>query len=428
MSLDSAARVTEVTIDIATRLAWLVRSIGSRGVTGQDGAPDKVARTARANQTALFVMQCIFAMFADSVGLIEDRGFLTFLESYRGKADHFHKGAGEFFRHMDKGGHCSAIRQGLKRFNGGLFRQVAAMPITEQELEALIAAARRDWASVEPAIFGALLEQALDSRERAELGAHYTPRAYVERLVEPTVMEPLRADWEAVEASAIGLYFRGQEKAARKMVRDFHRTLCGVRVLDPACGTGDFLYVAMHMMKELEGEVLAVLAEMGETQGALDLEGHTVSPEQFWGLEKNAYAAWIAEMVMWIGHLQWRFRTFGEAKPSEPILRDFQRVTRADALLSWARIEVARDGAGRPMTRFTARRDAPELFDAGGGEREIERYVDPRPTPWPQAHFIIGNPPFMGAEDMRRELGDGYVDALWTIRHGRFRSADLVTA
>ena len=428
MSLDPAVRMAEITTDIAARLAWLVRSIGSREVTGQHGRPDVVARAARANQTALFVMQCIFAMFADGVGLIEERGFLAFLESYRGKADHFHKGVGEFFRHLDKGGHCSAIRQDLKRFNGGLFRQVAAMPINEQELEALIAVARRDWASVEPAIFGALLEQALDARERAEPGAQYTPRAYVERLVEPTVMTPLRADWEAVEASAIGLHSRGQEKAARKMVRDFHRALCRVRVLDPACGTGNFLYVAMHMMKELEGEVLAVLAEMGETQGTRDLGGHTVSPEQFWGLEKNTYAAWIAEMVMWIGYLQWHFRTFGDAKPSEPILRDFQRVSRTDALLSCARIEVVRDGVGRPMTRSATRRGAPLLFDVAAEEREIKRYVDPRPTPWPEAHFIIGNPPFMSGKDMRRELGDGYVDALWAIRQGRFRSADLDTA
>lgn len=196
MSLDPAARVAEVTTDIAARLAWLVRSIGSRVANGPDGAPDAVTRAARANQTALFVMQCIFAMFADSVGLIEDKGFLSFLESYRGKADQFHKGAGDFFKRMDEGGHCSAIRQDLRRFNGGLFKQAAALPITEQELDALIAAARRDWASVEPAIFGTLLEQALDPDERAELGAHYTPRAYVERLVQPTIMEPLRADWK----------------------------------------------------------------------------------------------------------------------------------------------------------------------------------------------------------------------------------------
>lgn len=435
MSLDPAARVAEVTTDIASRLAWLVRSIGGRVALGVDGRPDPVAKAARANQTALFVMQCIFAMFADSVGLIEDRGFRRFLEGYRGHADQFHLGAGDFFRRMDEGGHCSAIRQTLRRFNGGLFRHAAALPITEDELEALIAAARRDWASVEPAIFGTLLEQALAPDERAELGAHYTPRAYVERLVEPTIMEPLRADWEAVEASAIGLYMAGDQRGARGMVRDFHRDLCRIRVLDPACGTGNFLYVAMGMMKELEGEVLAVLAEMGEAQGTLALDGHTVSPEQFWGLEKNAYAAWIAEMVMWIGYLQWHFRVFGDAKPSEPILRNFEKIRQTDALLSWSREELVRDAVGRPLTRARSRLrpgrkdgDAPVLFDAAPDEREVVRLIDPRPTPWPDVHFIIGNPPFIGGKDLRRELGDGYVDALWQVRQGRFRSADLVTA
>lgn len=431
MSLDPAQHVAEVTTDIAGRLARLVRSIGSRGCDGPDGQPDAVARAARANQTALFVMQCIFAMFADSVGLIEKRGFLTFLEGYRGQADQFHKGAGDFFRRMDEGGHCSAIRQDLKRFNGGLFKHVAALPITEAELEALIAAARRDWASVEPAIFGALLEQALDSRERSELGAHYTPRAYVERLVEPTLMEPLRADWEAVEARAIAQYLAGDDKAARRTVREFHRQLCAVRVLDPACGTGNFLYVAMGMMKALEGEVLGVLSEMGERQAALELDGHTVSPEQFWGIEKNAYAAWIAEMVMWIGYLQWHFRLFGDAKPSEPILRNFGKIQHRDALLAWSGVEMERDARGRPRTWRRAGRkvdEAPCLFEAEGEDVEVVRYLDPRPASWPDVHFIIGNPPFIGGKNLRRELGPGYVDALWHVRQGRFRSADLVTA
>ncbi|MDZ4362065.1 class I SAM-dependent DNA methyltransferase [Brevundimonas sp.] len=424
MSLDPAAHVAQVTTDIAARLARLVRSIRSR----EPEAVDAVDRTARANRTALFVMQCIFAMFADSVGLIRDRGFLRFLESYRGHADQFHKGADDFFRRMDEGGHCAAIRQDMKRFNGGLFRHAAALQINELELEALIAAAKRDWASVEPAIFGTLLEQALDPRERLELGAHYTPRAFVERLVEPTIMEPLRADWEAVEAAAIGRFLIGDARGARGMVQEFQRRLCKVQVLDPACGTGNFLYVAMRMMKALEGEVMTVLAELGEDQGGLALDGHVVSPEQFWGLEKNAYAAWIAEMVMWIGYLQWHFQVYGDAQPSEPILKSFGRIQLTDALIACDRIELARDAQGRPVVSDHGPRKGLSLFASLHDEREVVRYVHPRPTPWPAADFIIGNPPFMGGKDVRGALGDGYVDALWAVRQGRFRSADLVTA
>ncbi|MNS64343.1 hypothetical protein D3C72_974660 [compost metagenome] len=135
-------------------------------------------------------------------------------------------------------------------------------------------------------------------------------------------------------------------------------------------------------------------------------------------------------MVMWIGYLQWHFRVYGDAKPSEPILRNFEKIRQTDALLSWSREELVRDAVGRPITRARLRRkdgDAPVLFPVVE-EREVVRLIDPRPTPWPDVHFIIGNPPFIGGKDLRRELGDGYVDALWQVRQGRFRSADLVTA
>lgn len=418
MSLDPASRVARVTTDIAERLGWLVRSIGSRG----PGPADTVGRGAYAGKTAMFVMQCIFAMFADSVGLIERRGFLELLTGYRGCAARFHIGAESFFRTMHTGGHCAVIRQDIPRFNGGLYREIATIRVTEEQLEALIEAAQRDWTSVEPAIFGSLLEGALDARERTELGAHYTPRAFVERLVGPTVMEPLREKWEAVEAYAIGVYLRGEVKAAHQAVRHFHTQLCRLRVLDPACGTGNFLYVAMGMMKELEGEVLGTLAELGDGQGMLELAGHAVSSEQFIGIEKNQYAAWIAQMVLWIGHLQWQFRTFGDARPAEPILKDATSIRNDDAILSFDREEMDHQA----MARRAAVVRGSGLFDGADG-REVKRFVNPRPTPWPEADFIVGNPPFMGAKDMRRELGDGYVDALWAIRQGRFRSADLVT-
>lgn len=204
MSLDPAARSAEVTTTIATSLAWLVKSINNRRQPGLG----RVERAAQAGKTALFVMQCIFAMFADSVGLIEKRGFLKLLESYLGEADRFHEGARSLFMTMNKGGYCVATHQPVRQFNGGLYQAVETLPITEDELSALIAAAKCDWADVEPAIFGTLLEQALDPAERAELGAHYTPRAYVERLIEPTIMEPLRTDWEAVEAEAVADYLR----------------------------------------------------------------------------------------------------------------------------------------------------------------------------------------------------------------------------
>lgn len=404
MSLDPAARSAAVTTEIAKSLAWLVKSINGRRQAGLG----PVDRAAQASKTARFVMQCIFAMFADSVGLIRRRSFTEMLETYSGEADQFHHGARVLFMAMDEGGYCVATHQNVRRFNGGLYKTVETLPITEGELSALIAAANCDWTNVEPAIFGTLLEQALDPSERAELGAHYTPRAYVERLIEPTIMEPLRADWEAVEGQAVAEFVRGDIKSARRRVHAFHDSLCKTRVLDPACGTGNFLYVAMRMMKELEEEVFSTLGEMGENQGVLAFEGQVISPEQFYGIEKNANAAWIAEMVMWIGHLQWHFRISGAPMPSEPILKNFLTIRHADALLECSRVEVV-----------------PQPKNA---ERERLRYCDPRPTPWTEVQFIVGNPPFIGGKDLRRELGDGYVEALATIRAGRFQSADFVTA
>lgn len=127
-------------------------------------------------------------------------------------------------------------------------------------------------------------------------------------------------------------------------------------------------------------------------------------------------------MVLWIGHLQWHFRTFGDASPTEPILKDAGSIRLGDAILDWDRVELNHEATAR-RARLCA---TPGLFEPDDG-REVLRYVNPRPATWPEADFIVGNPPFMGAKDMRRELGDGYVDAVWASRQGRFRSADLVT-
>ncbi len=411
-SLDPAKPIAEATSEIAAALGKLIRLIRQRVLEDQQPLLQPISE----RRISMFVLQCVFAMFADSVGLIRNRGFLKLLQSYRGKADRFHISATDVFRHMRRGGHCAALRQDLPRFDGGLFREEAALALTEDELEVLIIAARHDWKSVEPATFGTLLEQALDPDDRRELGAHYTPRVYVQRLVEATIMEPLRADFEAMRASAVYDFAHGRVEKGRKAVRAFHRTLCSTKVLDPACGTGNFLYVAMAMMKDLESNILDLMKDFGDV--AASRSRCCVGPNQFWGIEKSAHAASIAEMVMWIGYLQWRLRN-GDAPADLLCLRPprAERILRADALLVWAGSDFQRDEQGRPVRL---------LRKGEHEERNVVRYFDPRPAQWPLAQFIIGNPPFMGGKDLRRELGDGYVDALWKVRQGRFRSADLV--
>ncbi len=203
-----------------------------------------------------------------------------------------------------------------------------------------------------------------------------------------------------------------------------------MRVLDPACGTGNFLYVTLELMKRLEGEVLDTLAGYARGDaGLLDLAGATVNPEQFFGLDVNPRAVPVAELVLWIGYLQWHFRTNGAAPPAEPILRDFRTIREADALLSYARTEADRDGAGRPVTRWGGRtaphpitgEQVPDLAD----QVLVLRPVGGKPAPWPAADFIVGNPPFVAGKDLRAELGGGYAEALWAAYPKVPPSADM---
>ena len=265
---------------------------------------------------------------------------------------------GELWQKMNAGGFSAALGAAVRKFNGGLLAPDpeggnAPLPVDDDMLNLLISAAGRDWADVEPAVFGTLLENALDAKQRGQLGAHFTPRAFVERLVLPTVMEPLRADWDGVKAAAVRAADGGNRQDASALVREFHAKLCNVRVLDPACGSGNFLYVTLEMMKRLEGEVLDLLVDFTPGEGdRLAVAGASVDPHQFLGLEKNPRAVPVAELVLWIGYLQWHFRTYGSAPPAEPILRDFKNVREADALLSYDREEPDKDEHGDPVTRW----------------------------------------------------------------------------
>ena len=286
---------------------------------------------------------------------------------------------------------------------------------------------------MEPAIFGTLLERALDPRERHKLGAHFTPRAYVERLVVPTVIEPLREEWDAAQAAATKREADGDDEAAREEIVQFHRRPCDVRVLDPACGSGNFLYVTLEHLKRLEAEVLGVLEDYGGQQ-ALDMEGgYRVSPEQLLGLGVNPRAAKIADVVLWIGYLQWHFRTHGDAdRLDPPLLADVDNIRTRDAVLAYDEKTPQTDEDSAPVTMWD-RRTYKE--DPTTGERvpdesaqvPVYDYENPEPAPWPEADFIVGNPPFIGAKDMREALGDGYTEAvrdayLYKVR----KSADFV--
>ncbi|WP_277080432.1 class I SAM-dependent DNA methyltransferase, partial [Thauera propionica] len=402
-SLDPARRSARVTREIADRLASLAKSLEAAGHPAQ--------------QVAGFLMRALFTMFAEDVGLLPPRAFTELLESLKGEPHAFAPMLEHLWQNMNTGGFSPILRNNVLRFNGGLFAEASAIPLDRDQLELLLKASEADWRYVEPAIFGTLLERALDPRERHKLGAHYTPRAYVERLVLPTVIEPLRAEWREVQAAALTYEQQGKHKDAVAEIRAFHRHLCEVRVLDPACGSGNFLYVTLEHLKRLEGEVLNLLHDLGESQGLLELEGVTVDPHQFLGLEINPRAARIAEMVLWIGYLQWHFRTHGSVNPPEPVLRDFRNIQHRDALIDYEREEPVTDEAGRPVTRWdgvTYRKSPITGEDIPDEAAQVVqmRYVNPRKAEWPQADYIVGNPPYLGARRIRLALGDGYLSAL----------------
>lgn len=415
-ALDPARISGKVTRDVAVRLASIAKSLEA---DGHD-----------AEAVAGFLTRCLFSMFAEDVGLLPARSFSTLLDDLSRNTQQFVPLLAALWREMDVGGFSAVLRDTLPRFNGKLFKQPEVLPLKREQIVLLREAARADWRQVEPAIFGTLLERALDPDERHALGAHYTPRSYVERLVLPTVIEPLRTQWANVQAAALTLAREGKVDAARAEISRFHHQLCNIRVLDPACGSGNFLYVTLEHLKRLEGEVLNQAGELGASM-ALETEGLSVDPHQFLGLEINPRAAAIAELVLWIGYLQWHFRTRGAGLPPQPVLRDFRNIECRDAVLACDRIEFATDPAGVPLTRWDGHTFKPhpatgEPVPDDSARVPLERYINPRRADWPAADYVVGNPPFIGAGPMRAALGDGYVDALRHVWHDVPDSADFV--
>lgn len=418
--LDPSRRMAKVTRDLADKLARLAQFLEVRH------APKTVAD---------FLMRCLFTMFAEDVRILNERAFTDLLVRYKDRPPVLRQMLTALWRDMNTGTAFSPVIEApIPEFNGSLFTNAEALELDAPQIELLSLAAKADWREVEPAIFGTLLERALDDRERHRLGAHYTPRAYVERLVLPTVIEPLRADWDDVKIAALAAANADDRETAAATVKEFHRRLCEVTVLDPACGSGNFLYVTLEHMKRLEGEVLDLLVtELEERQDALELSSHTVDPHQFLGIEKNERAVPIAEMVLWIGHLQWYARSQPKVTVwPRPVLRQYGNIQSGDALLTWKQIQLAHDPQGRPLSRWdgVSRKPDPMTGKPVPDETQqvpLEKYLSPKAAEWPLADFIIGNPPFIGGKDIRQELGDGYLAALWSTYGNRVpNSADFV--
>lgn len=407
LTLDPSREALKVTREIGDLLAILARRLEARGYE-----PATVSS---------FLMRLLFTMFAEDTGLLPKDSFKELLKRQRSRPDLLVDQLTGLWAMMDTSGFVGALGEAgtrVRRFNGYLFKDHTALPLDHEELEVVIQAAEARWTQVEPAIFGTLLERALNPKEQAKLGAHFTPPASVERLVIPTVLQPLRDDWSGVKAAVVELLDQERRKDAIKTVRDFHGKLARTRVLDPACGTGNFLYVAMARMKELEAEVIEMSVALGDDQNVLELTGRTITPENFLGLEINPRAAEIAQLVLWIGYLQWHFRTAGSDRmPEDPVLRDVRTITTQDAVLAWDQRVPVMDAQGQPVTiwdgsTMKAHPTTGELVPDETARVPTYQYTRPRAVAWPPADFIVGNPPFIGNKRMRKRLGSGYVEAV----------------
>jgi type II restriction/modification system DNA methylase subunit YeeA len=359
---------------------------------GRDFEPRAVAR---------FLDRVLFALFAEDIGLLPNEIASKLFEAARGKPELFEQLVGELFQKMAAGGFFGVDR--IPHVNGSLFDDASTLPLSAEELELLAQAARLDWSAIDPSIFGTLFERGLDPAKRAQLGAHYTSREDIETLVEPVVMTPLRREWAETKALVGRLLATGSKKegAPEKklsgaelkkaraeaeifLVRYLER-LEAVKVLDPACGSGNFLYVTLRKLKDLESEVYDFFLECG-----LHVPLRVgVGPWQLYGIEINAYAHELAQMTVWIGYLQW-LRQHGTTTWKEPILQAMSNIECKDAIL--------------------------DLTDP----------ANPKEPDWPKVDFIVSNPPFLGSQLMRRELGDEYVTQLRALYEDRLPGqADL---
>jgi hypothetical protein len=228
---DPTKIAAKATREVAERLAKVSKHL--EAFKGKDGKklhdPEAVA---------LFLMRCLFTMFAEDVELLPKNSFRDVLKKCVDDPALFPRLVGQLWEAMDKGGFSYALERDVKKFNGYLFKSRTVLALPREEIGELFEAAKADWQQVEPAIFGTLLEQALNPAERRKLGAHYTPRAYVERLVLATVLEPLKAEWANVQGAAEAKRSEGNVKGAIAEVHGFHDKLCEIRIIDPACGTG----------------------------------------------------------------------------------------------------------------------------------------------------------------------------------------------
>lgn len=341
-------------------------------------------------EVAHFLDRVVFCLFAEDIGLLPNQIFTRITEKSDGDPTKFARFIAQLFEAMAKGGEFGL--ETILHFNGNLFDGATVPDLTADEVVRITASARLDWSSVEPSIFGTLFERGLDPAKRSQLGAHFTGKEDIDVLVDAVVMQPLRREWDETKQIVEALLTTGKKKPgaapvqlsnpakkkamgeAEAIIQRFLTRLQSVKVLDPACGSGNFLYVTLQKLKDLEKKVILHSMDSG-----LASFFPMIGPWQLYGIELNPYAHDLAQMTVWIGWLQWlKFNGFGS--PEEPILRAMS-----------------------------------SNFQCKDSILDLSEPANPKEPDWPKVDFIVGNPPFLGAKMLRRELGDEYVEKLFSF-------------
>lgn len=373
----------ELTEEVAGDFARLARSLRERG-----HVPEEVAH---------FINRLVFCMFAEDVKLLPDAIFTRMLERALEDPDEFESFARHLFAAMTAGGRIGFER--VAWFNGGLFDDDRAFSLTRDDIRIVHHAASRYWGDIDPSILGTLFERGLDPDKRSQLGAHYTDRDKIMMIIDPVIVEPLAAEWEAARDEIAGLMEKAQtarsaaatraRKQAQGILDRYLKRLADFRVLDPACGSGNFLYLALRALKDMEHRAQVEAEALGLPRGF-----PRIGPEVVRGIELNPYAAELARVSVWIGEIQWMLKN-GFAASQNPILKPLDNIECRDALVS-------------------------QVPDDEGRQRWVA-------APWPEADAIIGNPPFLGGKIIRTELGGETVERLFQLYRGQVPpEADLV--
>ena len=363
----------DITEAAAKSFATLADGLRKRGPARDT---DPAGWQAHADEVAHFLTQCLFCFFAEDVGLLPGRMFEGLVNNKQLTSDKLTVGLTNLFSVMRKGGLYG--NDDIPWFNGGLFKKISVPLLSIMEVTELRNAASLNWSAIDVSIFGTLFERGLDPSKRSQLGAHYTDPATILRIVGPVLIRPLLQKWELVAQEVRRLLAKSAKKgdrhykAAQAQFVLWLEQLKDYRVLDPACGSGNFLFLALKALKDIEHRSHLDAAAMG-----LDRQADLVTgPHNVLGIELNEYAAELARVTVWIGELQWRIEHGYEFK-TNPVLEPLDHIECRDALLTFNSV--------RP---------------------------EPVEAVWPKANAVIGNPPFLGVSRKRRELGEDYTRAL----------------